>query len=562
MLRGLRIENIGLLETLELSFERGLTVLTGETGAGKSILLDALDAVFGGYQGVSATRLLRVGSSSAQIEATFSANPLIQAWFSKEGIELEDEDLTISREWRVKKDRLISRSRINGTLINRHQLAILKPLLIDFTVQGQTYELISSSNQLFWLDRFGDLALKDALEQVKNNWRIWTESCQLLEKAKVESKNLLAKSQEIKEILETLETADLNDPFEDQKLEIEQDRLVNGVKLQEGLISLFTYFKGRTDDMPSIIDQLGICFHELQSMSKLDTSLLIYLEKTSDILKNIEELVIDLDRYSDLLENESFRLDEIQGRLALLKKLQRNYGFGLPDLIKYRDDLRELESTHDYSTLLNELENKENHARNERDHANFNLRKIRNSLAQKLEKKLLDFLRPLGLLNVSFKVQLNESTPTMQGIDSVQFLFSANPGQPLAPLGEVASGGEMSRFLLALKTVLSEVDGSSTLVFDEIDSGVSGRVSSAIGKVLKDLASHRQVFCVTHQPLIAAVADHHFRVVKFVENEITQSCVVKLSDFQDRQKELAELVGGDFEEARQYAAKLLDQKAA
>ena len=171
-------------------------------------------------------------------------------------------------------------------------------------------------------------------------------------------------------------------------------------------------------------------------------------------------------------------------------------------------------------------------------------------------------LRPMGLANVRFEVAVDPTEPGESGADSVCFLFSANPGQPMAPLAEVASGGEMSRFLLALKTCLADVDGSSTLLFDEIDTGVSGRVSGAMADLLRMLSRHRQVFCVTHQPLVAAAADHHFQVSKEVVDGVTHSRVSQLRDTQERQRELAELAGGDLHEAEVYAASLLDQKAA
>ena len=194
------------------------------------------------------------------------------------------------------------------------------------------------------------------------------------------------------------------------------------------------------------------------------------------------------------------------------------------------------------------------------DQANALLRAARLEAAESLQNSLLDLLPPMGLANVRFEVELLPIDPTEHGSDAVRFLFSANPGQPLAPLIEVASGGEMSRFLLALKTALAAVDGSSTLLFDEIDSGVSGRVSGAMAELLRSLARHRQVFCVTHQPLVAAGADHHFRVSKDVRDGITRSRVSHLRDTQQRQLELAELAGGD--QARAYAASLLDQKSA
>ncbi|WP_320666701.1 AAA family ATPase [Prochlorococcus sp. MIT 1307] len=562
MLVGLRLQNIALLDCLELTFEEGFTVLTGETGAGKSILLDALDALFGGSQSVALTRLLSPGAKYGHIEASFSRNDSIDSWLKNEDFDADDSDLLISRELRLKEGRLINRCRVNGVVINRHQIASLRPLLIDLTVQGQTQQLASTTNQLVWLDRLGSIRVKEASDKVKCSWQIWHQAFLALEKAKIDSDKFKKESEDLESLLEELEDAQLDDPLEDSKLEKEQDRLVHGVKLREGLEDLFFKLQEGSDNHPSLVDQLGISLNLLKDMTKLDSDLIVYLNKTFDLHYNLENLISELKQYSSMLETDYSTLEEVQVRLSILKKLQRRYNLTLPELLERREELRLSQRSNDIEKLLKKLALEESLAREKRDQNNCALTKIRQDVASQFENHLMKYLRLLGLLNVRFEVQFNPSMPNEKGADTVQFLFSANPGQNLAPLMDVASGGEMSRFLLALKTVLSQVDGSSTLFFDEIDAGVSGRVSGAIATVLKDLAGSRQVFCVTHQPLVAAVADHHFRVVKSVENGITNSQVISLSNLKDRQTELAELAGGNFEEARLYAASLLEQQAA
>ncbi len=561
MLLGLRVENITLLEKLELTFDKGFTVITGETGAGKSIFLEALDALFGGNQTNSGVRLLRAGASYAQIEASFLGNPAADFWLRTEGFEVEDE-IVVSREWRLKGDRLSNRCRINGVLINRHQISSLRSLLIDLTVQGQSLQLSSTTKQLLWLDVLGSDLLKETLKKAKSSWQLWQENFLKLENAKKEIKQQKENDQELEELLSELEAAELDDPFEDRNLQIEENRLVNGVKLQEGFSSLFFRLHEGSNEIPSVLDQLANCIHELKIMSNFDTTLNTYLDKTFDLHDNIKQLILDLEQHRSLLDDDSSRLDKVQTRLSLLKKLQRRYDLDLPKLLKRRDDLRSSQITNNFEVLIRELEVKEIKAREQRDSDNISLTKAREKVAIQFEKDLMKYLRRLGLSNVRFKIQFNSCQPTAKGADEIQFLFSSNPGQDLAPLVEIASGGEMSRFLLALKTVLSEVNGFSTLLFDEIDAGVSGRISGAIASVLKDLALKRQVFCVTHQPLVAAVADNHFSVVKSVKDGITRSHVVKLSDIDARQRELAELAGGDFAEARVYAASLLGNQAA
>jgi len=257
------------------------------------------------------------------------------------------------------------------------------------------------------------------------------------------------------------------------------------------------------------------------------------------------------------LESDPDSLDQLQARIAQLKALERRHGKTLAELMAWRDELREQLAPGGAEASLEALEAAELTARQQRDRCNAALSAARRTAATELEHQLMQALRPMGLANVRFSVAIEAAAPGEEGADAVQFLFSANPGQPLAPLAEVASGGEMSRFLLALKTCLAAADQHVTLLFDEIDTGVSGRVSGAMAELLQRLAQQRQVFCVTHQPLVAAAADHHFRVAKQVRDGVTHTQVSQLRDTQARQAELAELAGGDSGETRSYAASLL-----
>ena len=451
---------------------------------------------------------------------------------------------------------------MNGIVINRHQVADLRPLLIDLTAQGQTHQLNSAVNQLKWIDCLGSEELNCALKNVKHTWNIWNESCLILKKALEDREKSKSEYDDLNNLLEDLELAELNDPEEDNKLQCEENRLVNSYKLQEGILKVLSQLREGSENVPSVVEHLAACIQQLKVTSKLDSTLSVYLDKTFDLQVNLDEIIGGLEQYSSLFENESSQLDQVQQRLAILNKLQRKYNLDLPHLLDKRNDLRSLQTLDETENFINKLSVKEKIAREQRDKCNTDLTKIRQKASRQFEEKLMTYLRPLGLSNVRFQVLFHTCQASDNGADAVQFLFSANPGEPLAPLVDVASGGEMSRFLLALKTVLAEVDGSSTLVFDEIDVGVSGRVSGAIARVLKELSRTRQVFCITHQPLLASEAEHHFRVFKSVENGITHSNVRYLSNIQDRENELADLAGGDFAEAKVYVASLLDQKAA
>ena len=560
MLTGLQLQNIALIDQLELEFGSGFTVLTGETGAGKSILLDALDAVLGGAQGAAGQRLLRDGSERARIEASFQLSPQLRDWLSEADFEPEDE-LLVSREWkRQDGDRWSSRSRLNGTPVNRQQLLSLRPLLIDLTVQGQTQLLSKPGQQRRWLDRLGGSSLAALKADVASAWQGWCESAAALEAVEREHQRSEEERADQEALLEQLEAAGLEDPGEQERLEQEQDRLVHGVRLQEGLAQLFRRLRDGAEQAPSLQDHLAASVQELQSMAQLDSSLVELRDQALDLEANVEELLRCLDHYGLALESDPEHLDRIQERLADLKRLQRRHGLDLAGLIDRRDALRQRLGDGGFAADLERLRLVELSQRQQRDQANNALRQARSEAAVALQASLLELLPPMGLANVRFKVDLRAADPADHGADAVCFLFSANPGQPMAPLTEVASGGEMSRFLLALKTTLAAVDGSSTLLFDEIDAGVSGRVSGAMADLLRSLGEQRQVFCVTHQPLVAAVADHHFRVSKEVDEGVTYSRVSQLRDTRERRQELAELAGGD--QADLYAASLLAQRSA
>ena len=297
-------------------------------------------------------------------------------------------------------------------------------------------------------------------------------------------------------------------------------------------------------------------------MENLDASVAALRERCTDGLVALQDLARELDRYGTCLESDPERLAELQERLAQLRVLERRHGQDLAALIGQRDQLRQSLVPGSAEASVAALQQREQIAVELRDQRAKVLSQARRAAATALETRLMAALRPMGLANVRFAVAIEVAEPGEEGADAVQFRFSANPGQPLAPLAEVASGGEMSRFLLALKTCLAAADPHVTLLFDEIDSGVSGRISGAMAELLQRLAQQRQVFCVTHQPLVAAAADHHFRVSKAVEAGITQTRVSQLRDTGERQAELVELAGGDSGEVHSYAASLLDKRVA
>ena len=557
MLTGLSLENIALIERLELTFEPGFTVLTGETGAGKSILLDALDALLGGAQGAAASRLLRRGCERGRIEASFRLTPPVLAWLAAQQLDAEDDDLLLSRDWRLLQGRLSSRHRLNGVVISRSQVLELRPLLLDLTVQGQSQQLARPGQQRRWLDRSAGEGHQGLLESARQTFTAWKAAAAALERAAAEQAAFERERLQQEQWLEDLEAAALDDPLERQRLQADQDRLAHGVRLQEGVTQLLGRLVEGAEAAPSVLDHLAACDHELQTMAGLDASVDCLRQACVAGLETLQDLARQLDRYGAALDSDPESLAGLQERMAQLKALERRHGLDLAALIARRDQLRQQLLPGGAAAALAALEQREIAARQQRDQAHSALSVSRAAAARRLEEQLMQALRPMGLAHVRFAVQLQAAPATEEGSDAVRFLFTANPGQPLAPLAEVASGGEMSRFLLALKTCLAAADPHVTLLFDEIDSGVSGRISGAMAALLKQLATTRQVFCVTHQPLVAAAADHHFKVSKQVQDGDTRTQVSQLRDTRARQAELAELAGGDSGEAHSYAASLL-----
>ena len=560
MLTGLTIRNIALIEHQEVVFEPGFTVLTGETGSGKSILLDALDAVTGGGQ---PQRLLRDGCERGVIEVCFRWSEGLRAWCRAQELDADgDEELVLSRELRCQEGRYSSRSRLNGVVLNRSLMAELRPQLLDLTGQGQTHQLARAGQQRRWLDRFGGSSLLACLEPVRLAQQQWRRDAQALEQARLEQESLQQDWEAREQQLHALDAAALDDPQERQLLEQEQDRLCHGVRLQQGCQDLQWRLQEGAEGVPSVLDHLAACEQELAAMAALDPGLEPLQQSWMEAHGMLQGLARELDRYAAALEADPDHLAALQERIAQLKTLERLYGLDLAALLERRDALRLELQPGGADAALEALEQAEQASRERRDAACAALSLERQRAAKALEQELMQALRPMALPAVRFEVALQPCDPAEDGAEVVQFLFSANPGQPLAPLREVASGGEMSRFLLALKTCLAEAEPHSTLLFDEIDTGVSGRVSAAMAELLQRLARHRQVFCVTHQPVVAAAADQHLLVRKQVQQGQTVTEVLPLRTLKERERELAELAGGDSGEVREYVASLLQRKAA
>lgn len=515
MLLALRIQNFALIDQLELDFSTGLTVLTGETGAGKSIILDAIDVALGGKV---SQRIIRTGTERALVEATFRADAALVAWLSEQEIDLLDEaDLVCSREIAVTPGNIRSRSRVNGVLVNRALMDRLRERLVEITAQGQTVSLMAPAHQRGLLDLYGGSSLLQQRDQVAAAYMACQEAAQALERRRQSEQQRLQRLDWLEYQTQELKVANLREADELEQLEQERQRLSHVVDLQQQSYQAYQALY-QNESGTAAADLLGDAETTLNDMVRFDAQLQPLLDMVSAALAQVVEASHQINAYGDGLESDPERLLSVEERIQALKQICRKYGPTLTEAIAHYEKLQaELAELSGEGQSLDDLEKTYNQCQDKLTNLCHQLTHFRQKAAEELEKRLVEELKPLAMKKVQFQVKLSPIPPTAAGADQVAFYFSPNPGEPLQPLSATASGGEMSRFLLALKACFSTTnDAWRTLIFDEIDVGVSGRVAQAIAEKLHHLSQQHQVLCVTHQPLIAAMADRHFRVDKQV----------------------------------------------
>ncbi len=594
MLSSLKIENFALIDHLELALKPGLNVLTGETGAGKSIILDAIDAVLGGK---ATSRWVRTGTAKASVEAAFdisdSKDSRVADWLKAQDISFQGDAFVCRRDLTAGagKSSVRSRSQLNGVAVNKPQMEELRHLLIEITAQGQTLQLGSSDLQRDWLDGFGDQALLTQRAQVASNYEAANTAKNSLEARRRAEQQRTEQLDMFQFQSKELGDADLSDPDELESLQVEHQRLSHSVELQQQSYQVYqTLYE--SDEGEAVADMLGQAENVLIDMLRFDPEVNPILEMVSDALAQVQEAGRQINTYGAGIETDPDRLEDIDQRMRQLKQLCRKYNRTLGELIEHYESIQaSLAALGGDGQSTDDLEADYQHKRQILLKSCDQLTQRREVTAKALEQALIDQLKPLAMERVKFKVALQSQAPTAYGADLISFLFSPNPGEPLQPLAEIASGGEMSRFLLALKACFSRVDPIGTMVFDEIDVGVSGLVAQAIAEKLYQLGREHQVLCVTHQPLVAAMADAHFHVGKHVvqreattlpavnepktkkpkkpktaskaeESNAEERTIVKVTplDLSSRRDELAQLAGGkSYSDAIAFADALLQQ---
>jgi DNA repair protein RecN (Recombination protein N) len=553
VLRELHIRNFALIEQLELSFYSGFSVLTGETGAGKSIIIDALGLLIGGR---ASSEMIRTGADSAEVEGSFLVPHIIRPQLGQWGVEVDDE-LIISREiYRNGRNKC----RLNGRLATVGQLSEIGPYLVEIVGQHDSQNLMNPQSHLSLLDAFGGVEHMNLVRQTEELYQQWHEIRAEKNRLQRDERERNRRIDLLKYQIEEIEMAQLQQG-EEEALSNESRRLANMDRIRQSAQMAFAILNENVGNQESVMRQLNIGEAELLKASGLDETLEPLVRMYSDSVLAMEEVSRELRDYIEGLPDDPERLNEIQTRLDLIENLKRKYGANIDEILQYsvqaQSELEDLENSkvrfdqlEEESAVLNEQWMKEAKR----------LSVSRREIAEALEKRIEAELADLNMTNTQFVVSFMEleEIPQRQGLEAVEFMIAPNLGEDLKPLAKIASGGELSRLMLAVKAILVEADQTPTVIFDEIDAGIGGRTALNLAQKLRSLSENCQVLCVTHLPVIASYGTNHYSVQKKTMDKRTTVEVDKLSP-ETRIAELTRMLGGTSDETTtsEHAKELL-----
>ena len=532
MLSLLHIENIAVIECADISFDQGFNVLTGETGAGKSIVIDAISAILGerAYRD-----MIRTGTSMASVRAVFCDVPELP-WFEENGVEYDPETV-IMRQIHLDGKNVC---RVNGSLVSVSILRKLGIQLINIHGQHDSASLFDEDNHLTFLDAFGD-----SQEKLASYGTCYEKVAALrrqIDRMTMDEGEKLRRMETLKYQIAEIEKADL-EAGEDETLEQRRKILQNAEKLSDGMQEAVACLYGGddTDGAASLLAQAEYALGRLARFTDAYTAL---HERVSDLMYQVQDAAEELRDARDDLSYSSDELEQIESRLDVIHKLRRKYGVTCADILEYlekaKKELDDIEFADDH---LARLKKKLAEAEKEAWAAALSLRASRKAAAEYMSERILTELAQLDMPRVQFSCEFRELELTANGADAVAFYMSANAGEALKPMSKVASGGELARIMLAMKNVLAEKDQVNTLIFDEVDTGVSGRAAQMVAVKLRAVAQHKQVLCVTHLPQLAALANTHLLIAKSERDGRTYTTVTPL-DLEGRKRELARIIGG------------------
>ena len=532
MLSLLHIENIAVIERSDISFDRGFNVLTGETGAGKSIVIDAISAILGerAYRD-----MIRTGTTKASVRAVFTQVPELP-WFLENGVDYDPETV-IQREIHLDGKNVC---RVNGALVSVSILRKLGIQLINIHGQHDSASLFDEENHLSFLDSFADNeALRtDYLSKYESVAKLRRE----IDRMTMDESEKLRRMETLRYQIAEIEKAEL-EAGEDDALEERRKLLQNAEKLSNGMDEAVECLYGG-DDSDGAAGLLAQAEYALAKLARFSESFASFHERVNDLKYQVQDIAEEVRDARDELSYSADELEQIEERLDIIHKLRRKYGTTCADILEYlekaRKELDDIEFADDH---LERLKKKLRKAEKEAWDAAILLRDNRKKTAVSMSERILTELSQLDMPRVQFSCEFRETELSPNGADAVAFYMSANAGEALKPMSKVASGGELARIMLAMKNVLAEKDDVATLIFDEVDTGVSGRAAQKVAQKLRAVAQHKQVLCVTHLPQLAALANTHLLIAKSERDGRTFTSVTPL-DVEGRKRELARIIGG------------------
>ena len=535
MIKQLRLKNYILIDELTANFDGGLNIITGETGAGKSILINAIDLAFAPRV---SKEVIKTGADKAVIELVIENKKHdLTDFYAENGIDNLGDEIIITKE--ITQNGV--RSRVNGTLVNTDLLRSLRALFVDIHSQHQTYSFMQPKYHITLLDSYGKNSYGGKLHEYKALFSRRQELLSQLETAKNSADMTESQIEFLKFQINEIESAEIKSETEDEDLTRELEVLENAEKLKELTGTSYWALNG---DEGSILESLNKIKANISKAAAFDPKLSDIEQCIIDAAEALKEAGSDLNRYSRNLENDTERLDQIQERLFLLDKLKRKYGGNLADVLKTYDNLSKELASIEFSTQnIEELENKIALIENELKEKAGVISGFRRDFAKVLSVQIQDKLEFLELPKARFEISVREKELSPDGIDDVEFLISTNVSEDLKPLAKTASGGEISRVMLAIKTIFAENDDIDTVIFDEIDTGISGRASQSVADEIVALSKFRQIILITHQAIIASKSDKHFYVRKSQTDETKVEVYVLTGE--NKIKALAELAGGE-----------------
>ena len=553
MLLEISIKNFAIIEAISLNFEKGMTVLTGETGAGKSIIIDAMNMMLGAR---ATTDVIRHGAPKAEIEGLFSVenSHALQVIFDEQGIELGDE-IIIRREI-LQNGRSVSR--VNGQMVNLSVLRSIGQYLVDIHGQHDQDELMRPQLHIQMLDGFGDADFLELKQAYQTNFDAYRKMRKQLLEIKKNQEEHKARIEMLEFQMAEIESASLQ-PGEDLKLNQERDKLLNHKNIADTLTNAYTMLD---NEEFSSLANVRSAMNDMESLEEYDaeyreisTSLSESYYVLEDVTKRLEDIIEDLDF-------DGNRLMQIESRLDLIHAITRKYGGNVDDVLLYFAKI-----TEEYNLLTgNNLSSEDMEAELKQLEVSLvdlasKLASARHNLAQQLEIEIQQELKDLFMDKARFQVQFTKGKFSREGNESVEFYISTNPGEDFKPLVKVASGGELSRLMLAIKSAFSRKEGKTSIVFDEVDTGVSGRVAQAIAQKIHKIGQNGQVLAISHLPQVIAIADYQFFIEK-ISNEHSTVSTVRLLTVDERVEEVAKMLAGEnvTEAALSQARELLQSK--